>query len=156
MRTKKLLIVLMVALLVFAMGACGKKAADSSSSDSPAGDTAAAEDTATEEAASSSGGGGLASLDLEGEGRQPISDERVTLEKLKEVAAWANDMGDDKFKLTYADFKAQLGVDANEYEWTGMNGAYFWYPSDEDGPYLSPVFTGGDGVLFALGGMNVS
>ena len=141
MKMKKVLMIVLVAIMVLAIGACGNKADGGGAADSSDG--------------GSSASSGISGIDLEGEGRQTIQSERVTLEKLKEVAAWANDMGDDKFNLTYDDFKAKLGVDANEYEWSGMNGAFFWFASDEDGPYLSPVFKEGNGTLFALGGLNV-
>ena len=139
MKTRRLLAIVLVVALVFAFSACSKK----SDGDKPAD-------------ASNSPEASGPSIDLKGDGKQQMSEERVTQEKLKEVFAWQAAMGQDSFKLTYEDFKEQIGCEANEYEWNGLTyGAYYWYASDNDDAWISPCFTDGNGKLFACGGWNV-
>ena len=141
MKTKKIFLVILAVVLLFTLSACGSKPTDNGAS----GDSA---DAGTE-----------LGFDLKGEGKQTISEERATVDTLQAALDWQNGMSDaEKFSLTYEDYKAQIGLDANEYEWNGLSnyGVYYWYASDDDSVSLHPVFKNGDGTLFAGGSNGLS
>lgn len=141
MKTKRILIIVLAMVLMIALCACGQKA-DTGGAAEPEANAAEAD----------------AGFDLKGEGKQAVSEDRATVEQLQAALDWQEGMGDEKFKLTYEDYKAQIGCDASEYEWNGTsnNGAYYWYASDDESVSLTPVFKNGDGTLFAGGSNGLS
>lgn len=141
MKTKKIFIVVLAVVLMLSLAACGQK------DDAGSGAEAEAEVAET--------GTGI---DLKGSGRQTVSDERATEEQLQAALDWQESLGDDKFKLTYEDYKQQIGCDASEYEWNAASnyGVYYWFASDDDTVSLNPVFKDGDGTLFAGGSNGLS
>jgi len=166
MNMKKLLIVVLAFVFVLSLGACGTKTDDNNAADdnntsivdennSVDENDSADENDSSDEAEDVDDG----EFDIHGEGKQTVSEERATVETLQAAMDWQEGLpSDEKFALTYEDYKAQIGCDASEYEWNGLGnyGTYFWYASDDDGVSFHPTFKDGDGVLFAGGSNGLS
>lgn len=145
---KKLFAILLAAMLLFTMAACGNKNGEGTPG---ASETQGAED------------GTSFGIDLTGEGTQPMSEELAKMETLKKTAekylegstlfAYSND------ERTYADFKDYIGVDATEYQFDAENQYrnYIWKASDNSTAQLMITFAENEGnwTLYAAGSTNL-
>ena len=102
-------------------------------------------------------------IELTKEGVQAMGEEKVTVEVLKKTAeeyleggtmfAYSNDT------RTYGDFKAYIGVDANEYQYNEDQNqrTYIWKASDDSTAWFAAIFQEKDGnwVLYASSSANL-
>lgn len=136
---KKLVALLLVVVMALSLAACGAPA------------TKAPED------------GSSFGIDLTKEGTQTMGEEMATVEVLKKTAeeyleggtlfAYSNDT------RTYGDFKAYIGVDANEYQYNEDQNqrTYIWKASDDSTAWFAAIFQEKDGnwTLYASSSANL-
>lgn len=145
---KKLIAILLAALLLVTLAACGNKDGGAKEGGS---------ETKTVEDGTSFG------IDLTGEETQPMSEELAEVATLKKTAeeylegntlfVYSND------ERTYADFKEYIGVDASEYQYDAENQFrnYTWVASDDSTAKLVITFAENEGnwTLYAAGSTNL-
>lgn len=149
---KKIIAMMMVLLMVFALAACG---------DSGSGTTT---DNKTEAAAPAANDGSDLGIDLTAAGVQKMSDDRASEAKLVEVRdVWLEGKMSfilDTDKKTYGDFAEYIGCNAAEFEYAeeDMERRYTWISDEDETSKFLAVFTeGGDGnwYLYTVGSTNI-
>lgn len=152
---KKLIALLLVLMMVFAMAACGGKKDDAAKDGKQ---TAAEGGEATAESAADDYG-----IDLEAEGEQKMSDERASMDVLVETRdVWLE--GKMSFALeenakTYEDLVEHIGCDASTYTFLPEDGErhYTWIAEgDETAQFLAVFWETPQGwTLYTVGSVNI-
>ena len=132
---KKMIALLLTALMVLALTACG----DGGSKDT-----------------------GLPGVDMKSTEVQAVTSDRAALEVLNETfATYLGGLNyfsidEPQSKMTYADLKAHIGVDCSEYRYDAdyQRGIYTWYAAEDEACALK-MFFGDDGKLVAAGAYNL-
>lgn len=151
---KKALVIFMVCLFTFSLVACGKDKDGKKDPKDSTQETSAPADSIEEVAKTYN-------LDLKSTEQQKMSDERTTKEQLaKIVHEYFKDVtfldGTEMANVTYADIKAQLGVDASIYYFEDAlvtKQCFIWQASDSDNAKFLATFS--EGKLYAIGSSNV-
>lgn len=151
---KKALSILMILVLALSLVACGTDDGKTNGDSTDPVDAGVETKDSIAEVAATYG------LNLESTDQQPMSEERATTAQLYSVMHdYLNGVTlfgyDPAEKITYADLKEQIGVDATTYYAEGtIKQSFVWEASDNSTAKFLATFV--DGLLYGTGSANLS